>query len=127
MTMRLFANGRRPRSSRWRRGPITVRRATPRRSSASRPSNAGSPGGNVRNRVATSPERQRRVFGIHFHPSLALGGWPGMKAYIALGSNLGDRGAWLEKGLRALREHPSIAVLRVSSFLETEPVGGPPA
>jgi 2-amino-4-hydroxy-6-hydroxymethyldihydropteridine diphosphokinase len=49
-----------------------------------------------------------------------------MKAYIALGSNLGDRTAWLEQALKALREHPAIAVLRVSSFLETEPVGGPP-
>src|SRR5947209_7207742 len=48
-----------------------------------------------------------------------------MKAYIALGSNLGDRAAWLEQALKTLREHPAIAVLRVSSFLETEPVGGP--
>ncbi len=49
-----------------------------------------------------------------------------MKAYIALGSNLGDRGAALERALKALRDHPAVAVLRVSSFLETEPVGGPP-
>ncbi len=48
-----------------------------------------------------------------------------MKAYIALGSNLGDRGGWLEQALKALREHPAVAVLRISSFLETEPVGGP--
>ena len=48
-----------------------------------------------------------------------------MKAYIALGSNLGDRAAWLEQALKGLREHPAIAVLRVSSFLETAPVGGP--
>jgi 2-amino-4-hydroxy-6-hydroxymethyldihydropteridine diphosphokinase len=48
-----------------------------------------------------------------------------MKAYIALGSNLGDRQALLEQALKALRQHPAIAVLRVSSFLETEPVGGP--
>lgn len=49
-----------------------------------------------------------------------------MKAYIALGSNLGDRTAWLEQALKALREHPAIAVLRVSAFLDTEPFGGPP-
>ena len=49
-----------------------------------------------------------------------------MKSYIALGSNLGDRAASLEQALKALREHPAIAVLRVSSFHETEPVGGPP-
>lgn len=48
-----------------------------------------------------------------------------MKAYIALGSNLGDRHAFLEQALRALREHPAVAVLRVSTFLETAPVGGP--
>jgi 2-amino-4-hydroxy-6-hydroxymethyldihydropteridine diphosphokinase len=49
-----------------------------------------------------------------------------MKAYIALGSNLGNRQAYLEQALKALRDHPAIAVLRVSTFLETEPVGGPP-
>jgi 2-amino-4-hydroxy-6-hydroxymethyldihydropteridine diphosphokinase len=49
-----------------------------------------------------------------------------MKAYIALGSNLGDRQAFLEQALKALREHPAVAVLHVSSFLETQPVGGPP-
>src|SRR5438132_5073026 len=49
----------------------------------------------------------------------------GAKAYIALGSNLGDRQALLEQALKALREHPAVAVLRVSSVFETEPVGGP--
>ena len=41
---------------------------------------------------------------------------------IALGSNLGDR-AWHLR--RAIRELP-IRVVRVSSFLETEPVDAPP-
>jgi len=46
--------------------------------------------------------------------------------YIGLGSNLGDRRRNLEAALDALRAHPQIAVTAVSSFLETEPVGGPP-
>jgi 2-amino-4-hydroxy-6-hydroxymethyldihydropteridine diphosphokinase len=47
-------------------------------------------------------------------------------AYVALGSNLGDRTAFLNGALQALREHPGIQVGRVSSFHETTPVGGPP-
>src|SRR5262245_34619746 len=47
-------------------------------------------------------------------------------AYLALGSNLGDRRDNLERALRALQEHPGISVTQVSSFIETEPVGGPP-
>jgi 2-amino-4-hydroxy-6-hydroxymethyldihydropteridine diphosphokinase len=47
-------------------------------------------------------------------------------AYIALGSNLGDRRAYLDQALEALRRQPGIAVTRVSSIYETEPVGGPP-
>jgi len=47
-------------------------------------------------------------------------------AYLGLGSNLGDRRRNLEAALEALRAHPQIAVSAVSSFLETEPVGGPP-
>ena len=46
--------------------------------------------------------------------------------YIGLGSNLGDRRRNLEAALDALRTHPQIAVTAVSSFLETDPVGGPP-
>src|SRR5262249_45353988 len=49
-----------------------------------------------------------------------------VKAYVALGSNLGDRQGHLERALKALRENPSVTVHRVSSFLETAPVGGPP-
>ena len=47
-------------------------------------------------------------------------------AFIALGSNLGDRRATLEQALQSLRNHPAITVAAVSSFRETEPVGGPP-
>src|SRR5262245_44689322 len=47
-------------------------------------------------------------------------------AYIALGSNLGDRAAYLHQAVEALRRQPGIAVTRLSSFHETAPVGGPP-
>ncbi len=46
--------------------------------------------------------------------------------YLGLGSNLGDRRRNLEAALDALRAHPQITVSAVSSFLETDPVGGPP-
>src|SRR5262245_39233422 len=49
-----------------------------------------------------------------------------VRAYIALGSNLGDRRAYLEHALGALRERTGILVTQVSSFYETDPVGGPP-
>lgn len=48
-------------------------------------------------------------------------------AYIALGSNLGNRRAHLESALEQLRQTPGVEVLAVSRFWETEPVGGPPA
>jgi 3-oxoacyl-[acyl-carrier protein] reductase len=47
-------------------------------------------------------------------------------AYLALGSNLGDRRANLQEALRLLAERPGVVVTRVSSFFETAPVGGPP-
>jgi 2-amino-4-hydroxy-6-hydroxymethyldihydropteridine diphosphokinase len=47
-------------------------------------------------------------------------------AYIALGSNLGDRQANLDRALQLLREQPGVQVTKVSSYHETEPVGGPP-
>lgn len=47
-------------------------------------------------------------------------------AYIALGSNLGDRRDYLDRALQALQEHSRIEVTQVSSFHETAPVGGPP-
>lgn len=46
-------------------------------------------------------------------------------AFIALGSNLGERRDYLDRALAALRQ-PGISVQRVSSYYETAPVGGPP-
>jgi 2-amino-4-hydroxy-6-hydroxymethyldihydropteridine diphosphokinase len=48
------------------------------------------------------------------------------RAFIGLGSNLGNRREILEGALRALKDMPGVTVLRVSSFLQTVPVGGPP-
>lgn len=44
-------------------------------------------------------------------------------AFLGLGSNLGDKRDYLEKALEKLKNHPSIDVLKISSFYETEPVG----
>ncbi len=46
-------------------------------------------------------------------------------AFIALGSNLGDRRSYLEQALRRLGASAGIRVIRVSSFHETPPEGGP--
>jgi 2-amino-4-hydroxy-6-hydroxymethyldihydropteridine diphosphokinase len=50
----------------------------------------------------------------------------GRDAYVALGSNLGDRRAFLEGALAALDESGGVRVLACSRFYETEPVGPPP-
>jgi pantoate--beta-alanine ligase len=44
---------------------------------------------------------------------------------LGLGSNLGDRVGQLLAAFDALRQHPAIAVQRVSSLVETSAVGGP--
>jgi 3-oxoacyl-[acyl-carrier protein] reductase len=46
-------------------------------------------------------------------------------AYIALGSNLGDRHVQLDRALELLRAQPGVVVERVSTYRDTEPVGGP--
>jgi 2-amino-4-hydroxy-6-hydroxymethyldihydropteridine diphosphokinase len=44
-------------------------------------------------------------------------------AYVGLGANLGDREATLRRAVELLGHEPGIAVLAVSSFRETDPVG----
>ena len=46
-------------------------------------------------------------------------------AYIALGSNLGDRAQHLDQALQFLAQSPGVAVVKVSAYHETAPVGGP--
>lgn len=58
------------------------------------------------------------------------------RAYVALGGNLGDRRATLERAVDLLgrtpgvpgrrRGKPGVRVVAVSGFLETAPAGGPP-
>jgi 2-amino-4-hydroxy-6-hydroxymethyldihydropteridine diphosphokinase len=45
------------------------------------------------------------------------------RVYIALGGNLGDRQANLERAVERLRSDPDIDVVAVSSLRETDPVG----
>ena len=46
-------------------------------------------------------------------------------AYIAIGSNLGDRDAYLTQARAALAALPESRLLAVSSIEETAPLGGP--
>jgi 2-amino-4-hydroxy-6-hydroxymethyldihydropteridine diphosphokinase len=46
-------------------------------------------------------------------------------AHVALGSNLGNRRAYLQRAVAALRESAEVQRVRVSSVYETAPVGGP--
>lgn len=48
-----------------------------------------------------------------------------MRAYVAVGSNLGDRWAHLAHAARALRASPRVALLRASRVWDTAPVGPP--
>ena len=45
------------------------------------------------------------------------------RAYISLGSNLGDRERTLNEAIRELKGSEGIAVLKASTFIETDPVG----
>ncbi|SFA51283.1 2-amino-4-hydroxy-6-hydroxymethyldihydropteridinediphosphokinase [Anoxybacillus pushchinoensis] len=44
-------------------------------------------------------------------------------SYIALGSNIGDRFAYLLQAVKALHDHECISVLATSSVYETDPIG----
>lgn len=46
-------------------------------------------------------------------------------AYVDIGTNSGDREANIQKVLGILKEHEEIDLIAVSSFIETDPVGGP--
>jgi 2-amino-4-hydroxy-6-hydroxymethyldihydropteridine diphosphokinase len=48
------------------------------------------------------------------------------RAYLALGSNLGDRAAFLQQAVDELAAADAVAVERISRVYETAPVGGPP-
>jgi 2-amino-4-hydroxy-6-hydroxymethyldihydropteridine diphosphokinase len=45
------------------------------------------------------------------------------RAFVALGSNLGDREATIRDAVRELGDAPGVRLLSVSALLDTEPVG----
>jgi len=45
------------------------------------------------------------------------------KAFVGIGSNLGEREFLIRKAVEALRDLPHTAVIRVSSLYDTDPVG----
>lgn len=44
-------------------------------------------------------------------------------AFLALGSNMGDKEAYLNQAVETLKSYPQIQLKRVSSFISTEPYG----
>lgn len=49
-------------------------------------------------------------------------GWH--RAFVAFGSNMGDKEYYLEKGLKELKEHPLCRPVKVSKVYRTTPYGG---
>lgn len=49
-------------------------------------------------------------------------GWH--RAYVALGSNLGDKKAYLDEAVEKLQKHPHCQVQQVADYIQTEPYGG---
>jgi 2-amino-4-hydroxy-6-hydroxymethyldihydropteridine diphosphokinase len=56
----------------------------------------------------------------------ASGPGPVRRAYLGIGSNLGDRLARLQSAVEGLAADPGVSVVAVSPVYETAPVGGPP-
>jgi len=48
-----------------------------------------------------------------------------VRAYLGLGSNLGDRDGLLQQAVDGLARFPDVTVVAVSPVYETDPVGGP--
>jgi len=47
-------------------------------------------------------------------------------AYIAIGSNLGDREKNIQEAIKLMASYPNINIKKTSSIIETDPEGGPP-
>ena len=45
------------------------------------------------------------------------------KAYLSLGSNIGDKKAYLDSAIESLDAHNKVQVVKVSSYYKTEPIG----
>ncbi|MBO5905637.1 MAG: 2-amino-4-hydroxy-6-hydroxymethyldihydropteridine diphosphokinase, partial [Kiritimatiellae bacterium] len=48
-----------------------------------------------------------------------------LRAIVSLGSNIGERADYLRKAIEHLSELPKTRLIKVSSIIETEPVGVP--
>lgn len=48
-----------------------------------------------------------------------------LRAIVSLGSNIGDRADYLKRAIENLSELPNTRLIKVSSIIETEPVGVP--
>ncbi len=46
------------------------------------------------------------------------------KVFLSIGSNMGDKKAYLDQAVEEMREHPFMEVVRVSDYLVTAPYGG---
>lgn len=46
------------------------------------------------------------------------------RAYVALGSNMGDKKQYLDNALAQMDENPDIRVVKTAAYVETEPYGG---
>lgn len=49
-----------------------------------------------------------------------------VSVYIGIGSNLGNREDYINRAVGYLNGNPQIKVSKASSFIESDPVGGPP-
>ncbi|MEM6334299.1 MAG: 2-amino-4-hydroxy-6-hydroxymethyldihydropteridine diphosphokinase [Planctomycetota bacterium] len=47
------------------------------------------------------------------------------RAWLSMGSNVGDRAGLLARGVESLRALPATTVVALSGFIESAPVGGP--
>lgn len=46
------------------------------------------------------------------------------RAYLSVGSNMGDKKQYISNGVQALKDHPLIVVRKVSDLIVTKPYGG---
>jgi 2-amino-4-hydroxy-6-hydroxymethyldihydropteridine diphosphokinase len=65
------------------------------------------------------------VIGAHLWISDSEANQLMVTCYIALGSNLGERDKNIRLALQYLRQDPCVKIIKTSSLIETEPVGGP--
>ncbi len=89
------------------------------------------PGAGGRGHAAQAPATHRARRGLDRRPGAAAGrgpvsgavDQPGVRAFLGLGTNLGDRAGYLRRAVATLEAAGD--VVAVSPLYETEPVGGP--